>query len=77
MKNRKCIIFGRYADNVLGQLRSFGEIGVSSDIVFYGDDARLLQFSKYIGKLVCVSGFEEGIEYLIKHYGNNPLKNII
>lgn len=77
MKNRQCIIFGRYADNVLGQLRSFGEIGVSSDIVFYGDDARLLQFSKYIGKLVCVSGFEEGIEYLIKHYGNNPLKNII
>lgn len=77
MSNRNYIIFGRNEGNVLGQIRSFGEAGIRTDIIWYGDMPRTVKSSKYVNSFHEVSSAEEGLSYLLGNFGNSPLKDIL
>lgn len=77
MQNRKYIIFGRNVGNVLGQIRSFGEIGIKSDIIWFGELPQPVKSSKYVNSFHMVHCEEEGLKYLLFKFGNNPDKNIL
>ena len=77
MYNRKYIIFGRNVGNVLGQIRSFGEVGISTHIIWYGDMPEPVKSSRYVSSFVEVKNEEEGIAILKSKFADNPNKNIL
>lgn len=74
---RQYIIFGRNTGNVLGQIRSFGEAGIKTIIVWFGYNVHNPRNSKYIKEYIEVSSAEEGLELIIQKYGNSPIKHIL
>ena len=77
MSERKYIIFGRNVGNVLGQVRSFGESGIKSHIIWYGEMPEPVRSSKYVESFVEVKSEEDGIKVLLTKFGDNPQKNIL
>lgn len=77
MLNRKYIIFGRNVGNVLGQIRSFGEAGISTHIIWYGDMPEPVKSSRYVSSFVEVKNEEEGIAILKEKFADNPNKNVL
>lgn len=74
---RQYIIFGRNVGNVLGQIRSFGEAGIKTIIVWFGFTAHNPRSSKYVKEFIKVRSAEEGLELIIQKYGNSPIKHIL
>ncbi len=70
VKDRKCIIFGRNTGNVLGQIRSFGEEGIKSIVVWYGFDGHNPRDSKYVEEFIEVMHENDGLIYIIDRFGN-------
>ena len=77
MSERKYIIFGRNVGNVLGQIRSFGEAGIGTYIIWFGEMPQPVKSSKYVLEFTEVYSEEEGIKVLLEKYGNNPCRNIL
>lgn len=77
MSNRLYIIFGRNVGNVLGQVRSFGEDGIKTNIIWYGEMPEPIKSSKYVACFDEVLSLEDGLKLLIEKYGSNPEKNIL
>lgn len=75
--SRKYIIFARNVGNVLGQIRSFGEVGIHSHIIWYGEMPQPVKCSKYVSSFIEVPSEEVGIKVLIEKYGDNPQKNVL
>lgn len=65
MKN---IVFGRNFGNTLGQVRNFGAAGLSSIVVWYGDNHHTPKDSKYISEFYEVDSYESGIDFIINHF---------
>lgn len=65
-----CIVFALEHYNPLGQIRSFGSMGVNSVYISVKRRYEVATFSKYISKLHRVNSIEEGYELLMKEYGN-------
>ena len=74
---RKYIIFGRNTGNVLGQIRSFGEAGIKTIVVWLGFNGYDPSSSKYIEEFIEVNSEDEGLELIINRYGNPHIKHIL
>lgn len=74
---RKYIIFGRNTGNVLGQIRSFGEAGIKTIVVWYGFDGHDPRNSKYVEEFIEVKSEDEGLDYILKRFGGTRIKHIL
>lgn len=72
-KNIEVIVFGQHCWNSLGQIRSFGEIGIKSNVVWIENDAFSPKGSRFVKSLVSFSKLEDGLIYIINHF-NDPNK---
>lgn len=70
-----CLVGDHY--NPLAIIRSLGEEGIKPIVLLCAEHPHLVQHSKYIGELHIFKTIEEGLEYLIDHYCNEPLKPFI
>lgn len=73
----KSIIFGRNAGNTLGQIRNFGEAGMKSIVVWYGNDHHKPTGSKYTAEFHEVKGIDEGIDFILKNYAEPGKKHLL
>ncbi len=65
-----CIVFALEHYNPLGQIRSFGEMGINPVYISVKHRYEVATKSKYISKLHQVDSVEEGYELLLRKYGN-------
>lgn len=65
-----CIVFALEHYNPLGQIRSFGEMGINPIYISVKRKYEVATYSKYISKLHRVDNIEEGYHLLLKEYGN-------
>ena len=72
--NHRFIIFGTYAANTLGQIRSLGQIGISPIAVLVHKNTFRIDKSKYLSKVYNVSNIYEGLNLIIREYGNETVK---
>lgn len=73
----KVVIFGEHCWNTLGQIRSFGEVGVRPDVVFISTEPSSIERSKYINEFVRFESFDEGLNHIRKKYGGKAKKIFI
>lgn len=65
-----CIVFALEHYNPLGQIRSFGEMGINPIYISIKRRYEVATKSKYISKLHQVDSVEEGYELLMREYGD-------
>jgi len=70
-----CLVEDHY--NPLAIIRSLGEEGIKPIVLLCSKSPHLVPFSKYIGELHQFDTILEGLEYMMKHYGNEMLKPFI
>lgn len=74
---REYIVFGRNTANALGQIRSFGEAGIKTSVIWFGFDGHTPERSKYVKQIFVVNSVEDGLALLLDKFGGNPNKNIL
>ena len=62
------IVFGQFCYNSLGQIRSFGEIGIKPDVIWLQNEYHTPEGSRYINKFHTVQTCEEGLDYILRNY---------
>ena len=67
----KVIVFGQHNLNTLGQIRSFGEIGIKPIVIWVSHDDHSPKGNKYIREFHNFNSFEEGLDYIITNYNKN------
>ena len=65
-----CIVFALEHYNPLGQIRSFGSMGVNPIYISVKRKYEVATYSKYISRLHRVESVEEGYKLLMKEYGH-------
>lgn len=70
-----CLVGDHY--NPLAIIRSLGEEGIKPIVLLCAEHPYLVQHSKYIGELHVFKTIEQGLEYLIANYSNEPLKPFV
>lgn len=70
--NKVILLIGDHYQT-LGLLRSLGESGIKPIVVYYGKGP-LIPNSKYSNCLIPVKDAQNGLDYIIDHYGNEKLK---
>lgn len=65
-----CVVFALEHYNPLGQIRSFGEMGIYPVYISVKRRYEVATKSKYISKLHQVDSVEEGYELVMREYGN-------
>ena len=73
----KHIVFAQEHYNPLGIIRSLGEQGIKPIVVLCCDRPHFLHKSKYIGTLHICNDIEEGLQIIIKQYGDEKQKPFI
>src|SRR5574344_278203 len=63
-----CIVFALEHYNPLGQIRSFGEMGINPIYISVKRRYEVATYSKYISKLHRVDSVEDGYELLMNEY---------
>ena len=63
--------------NPLGIIRSLGEEGIKPIVLLCSEEKSFVRYSKYIGQLYEFKTFIEGFEFMIRNYGNEPLKPFV
>ena len=74
IRNHKFIIFGTYAANTLGQIRSLGEKGIYPIVVLVHKSTIRIDKSKYISEIYNVNNIKEGLDLIIQKFGNEKNK---
>lgn len=74
IEDHKFIIFGTYAANTLGQIRSLGEKGIFPIAVLLHKNSFRIDKSKYLSKVYNVSNINEGLNLILEEYGNENNK---
>ena len=77
MKNHKYILLCGDNYNALGICRSLGEKGLNPIVVLYTRNPYLLNHSIYVNDLYQVNSAEEGLDFIISQWGNEPEKPFI
>jgi len=73
----RVIIFGQHAWNTLGQIRSFGELGLRPDVVWVKGDLVVPSKSKYINQFHIVDSFEDGLNCIKHEYTDRNYSYVI
>lgn len=63
--------------NPLGIVRSLGEEGIRPIVLLCSSNPTMVNKSKYVGELHQFTNINEGYDYLVSHYSNEPLKPFI
>ena len=74
INNHTFILLANYSANTLGQIRSLGERGICPIAVLINKNSFRIDKSKYLKKVYNVSSIEEGIDLVIRLYGNSNQK---
>lgn len=77
LNNIEVIVFGQHCWNTLGQIRSFGDFGVNSHVIWIENDDFTPKGSKYVRTFHSCLTFEEGFNYLINTFNNSNKKYIV
>ena len=78
VKKRKHICFGIDNYVTLGVVRSLGEAGIKPIIILHKQNPiHLVIHSKYAKDLTIVDSLEEGLEIILKRFGEESLKPFI
>ena len=77
LEDHKFIVYCGDNYNALGICRSFGEKGLNPIVVLYTPRPYLVNHCKYVKHLYQVNSAEEGLEFIIKTWGNEPEKPFI
>lgn len=77
LKDHKCIVFCEDHFNPLGICRSLGEEGLSPIVVLIGENHHIIPNCKYVKTLYRVATKEEGLDLIIKKFGNEHHKPFI
>ena len=70
-----CLVGDHY--NPLAIIRSLGEEGIKPIVLLCAEHPYLVHHSRYIGELHLFKTIEEGLEYMIANYSNEPLKPFV
>lgn len=70
-----CLVGDHY--NPLAIIRSLGEEGIKPIVLLCSEHPHLVQHSKYIGELHQFKTNQDGIDYLLSHYSNEPIKPFV
>ena len=70
----KFVILGSYTANVLGQVRGLGERGIHPYGVLIHKNTFRIDKSKYWTKVFCAETIEEGLDIVIREFGNETVK---
>lgn len=73
----KFIVFCGDHYNPLGVIRSLGEKKIKPIVILVAKEAKLIPMSRYIGKLHRVENMEDGLNILLKVYGNEDFKPFV
>ena len=73
----KIIIWGRDNYNTLGLLRQLSGEGREIFFLMWGKPVGCASASKYFGDHEVVESMEEGYQYLLSHFTNEPLKPVV
>ena len=73
------ILFGYEGNNILGQLRTYGQLGYKPVLVIVSSDKKPYYVirSKYRGDIINVRSNEEGLRIIIEKYSHGKTKAII
>ena len=63
--------------NPLGIVRSLGEEGIKPIVLLCAHNPHMVNKSKYVGELHIFNTIQEGFDFLMEHYSNEPLKPFI
>ncbi len=77
LEKYEIIVIGQYCWNTLGQIRSFGEIGIKSHVVWIENDSFTPQGSRYVKTFYSCSSFNECYSYLLKTFNKENKKYVI
>ena len=71
------VIVGQHCYNTLGQIRSFGEIGIRPIVIWINNMAQTPKGSKYINEFHPVKSFQEALDYIVKTYKGDGRKHFL
>lgn len=74
VKQHLFIIYGTQGSNTLGQIRSLGGLGIKPIVVFLHKSTFRVDKSKYIEKSYSFSDINEGLNFIIKQFGQKSPK---
>ena len=74
IQKHKFILLAYYSSNALGQIRSLGEKGLSPIVVLIQKSTFRIDKSKYISELYNFEDPNQGLDFIINRYGNEPEK---
>lgn len=77
IKKHKFILFGQDHYNPLGILRSLGEEGIPCYVILIAKHPSLVNHSKYAKHISIFDTNEEGLEFLLKTFGNEKYKPFV
>jgi D-aspartate ligase len=77
LKDHKFIVYCGDNYNALGICRSLGEKGLDPIVVLYTPKPYLVNHCKYVKHLYQVDSEEAGLEYIVKKWGDEPVKPFI
>ena len=77
INNHRFIIFGTYAANTLGQIRSLGIRNIHPIAVLVHKNSFRIDKSKYLSQTYNVSNIDEGLDLIINNYRNETAKPFI
>lgn len=70
-----CLVEDHY--NPLGIVRSLGEAGIRPIVLLCTPKPKLVNCSRYVGTCRCFPSIEDAYEFMVKTYGNEPLKPFV
>ena len=77
LEDHKFIVYCGDHYNSLGICRSLGEMGIEPIVVMYSRQSNLIRHCKYVKHIYHVSSADEGLEFIVKTWGNEPEKPFI
>lgn len=77
LKDLTVIVFGQHCWNSLGQIRSFGELGIKSHVLWINNDDFTPKHSRYVETFHSFSSFEDGFDFLLSSFFDIGKKYLI
>ena len=77
LSDHKFIVYCGDNNNALGICRSLGEKGIDPLVVLYTPKPYLLNHCKYVKNIYYVHSYEEGLDFIVNKWGNEPFKPFI
>lgn len=72
------IVFGKFSGNVLGQMRSIGECGLTPYLIWVGEELpAVIKRCKWLKSFKCVENAQLGVEFLLTGFETDPNRKMV